>query len=101
MDERKITGLLGMAARAGKAVSGDFAVEKAIFSGRATAVILAKDASDRTRDAVLQKCAERSIPVYDILDKEKLGRCLGKGTRAVSALLDTGFTKALEKELRG
>ena len=101
MDEKKIEGLLGMAQRAGKTASGDVAIRKAIASGQAAALVVAEDVSERTKEAVMKEASKEKIPVYAILAKDTLGQCLGKEYRAAVALLDKGFAKALEKELRG
>lgn len=101
MKEKKIEGLLGMAQRAGKTASGDVAIRKAIASGQAAALLVAEDVSERTRASLQKEATEKKIPFYAILTKDVLGRCLGKEVRAAVALLDQGFAKALEKELRG
>ena len=100
MDIRKIEGLLGMAQRAGKIVSGELAVQKAVASGQAAAVIVAADASERTKETALREAELKGIPAYSIFTKEMLGRCLGKEYRAVAALLDRGFAKTLDEKVR-
>ena len=40
--------MLGLAAKAGKIVSGEFATEQAIKADKACLVVIAKDASDNT-----------------------------------------------------
>ncbi len=99
MNEKKIEGLLGMAQRAGKTASGDVAIRKAIASGQAAMLLVAKDASERTREALMKEAAGKNIPAHAILTKDMLGQCLGKAYRASVVLLDEGFAKALEKEL--
>ena len=100
MDAQKIAGLLGMAQRAGKMVSGEVAVQKAIASGQAAALIVAADISERARETVLREAEARGMPVYNIFTKEMLGRCLGKEYRAVAALMDKGFAKTLAEKVR-
>ena len=43
----KALAMLGMATKAGKVVSGEFSVEKAVKEGKAWLVLVAEDASDR------------------------------------------------------
>ena len=50
MDEARIRSAAGFAMRAGCCVSGDFACEKAVKSGRAQFVLLDAGASDATLD---------------------------------------------------
>jgi len=47
--EDKILNFLGLAARAGKVVSGEFSVEKLIKANKAKLVLVALDASDPTK----------------------------------------------------
>jgi len=100
MDIEKIAGFLGMAQRAGKMVSGELAAEKAVASGQAAALIVAADASERTKETLLRAAGAKGIPVHSVLTKEELGRCLGKENRAVAALMDKGFAKAFEEKIR-
>lgn len=48
--EDKILNFLGLAARAGKVVSGEFSVEKLIKANKAKLVLVALDASDPTKN---------------------------------------------------
>ena len=49
MDSAKVSGMLGLAARAGKIASGEFSTEKMVKSHRAYLVIVAEDASENTK----------------------------------------------------
>ncbi len=100
MDREKIVGLLGMAQRAGKIASGDVAIRKAMAAGKARALILAGDASERLRETLTHEAEAAGLPVYTVLTKEELGQCLGKEYRAAAALLDKGFAKTLEERLQ-
>lgn len=100
MEDRKIEGLLGMAQRAGKTASGEFAIQKAIASGKVKALLVAEDASGRAKETMMKEAAAKGIPVYTLLTKEALGQCLGKEYRAAAAILDEGFAEALEKKIR-
>ena len=83
----KVISLLGLAERAGKIASGEFAAEKAVKTGKARLIIVAEDASDNTKKKFSDMC------------KELLGHGIGKEFRASLAVLDGGFAKAIEKQL--
>ena len=100
MEAKKIEGLLGMAQRAGKTVAGEFAIQKAIASGTVKALIVAEDASGRSKETMMKEAAAKGIPVYTRLTKDTLGQCLGKEYRAAAAILDEGFAKALGEKLQ-
>ena len=100
MDENKIYSLLGLCQKAGKLVSGEFAVENAIKSGKACMVIVSRDASDNTGKKFRDKCDYYEVPFYMFGDKEKLGHAIGKEVRTSIAITDVGFAKTLQKNLQ-
>ena len=99
MGKDKAYGYLGLAAKAGKAPSGEFQTEEAVKSGRAGVVILATDASENTKKHFKDMCAFREIPVVELTDKEELGRRIGRSFRASLAITDQGLARAFLKAL--
>ena len=91
----RFTGFLGIAAKAGAVVSGEFSVEQAIKKEKAYLVILAADASDNTKKHFKDMCAYRGIPVIFKCSRELLGRSLGKQDRASVGILEKGFADKL------
>lgn len=98
---RQIFGALGLAAKAGKIVSGEFSVEKAIKEMRAFLVIIAEDASDNTKKHFSDMCSYRNIPLRVFGTKEALGKCIGKEFRANLAVTEEGFAKSIIKKIDG
>ncbi|GIP46624.1 ribosomal L7Ae/L30e/S12e/Gadd45 family protein [Paenibacillus sp. DXFW5] len=90
---------LGLAMRAGKLVTGDEIVLKAIRSGEAKLVILAGDASANTQKKFRDKCGTYKIPLMIGFDRETLGGSVGKPERVVLALIDQGFTELIRKAI--
>lgn len=95
----KIISMIGLAEKAGKVASGEFMTEKSIKEGKASLVIVAKDASDNTKKMFLNMCTFRQIPCYLYGTKDTLGHGIGKEIRASLAILDESFRKAIEKKL--
>ena len=95
----KVLSLIGLATKAGKTVSGEFSTEKEVKSGRASAVVVAKDASDNTKKKFKNMCDFYQVPIYFYADKDTLGHAMGKEFRASLAILDTGFAKGMEKAM--
>ena len=91
----RFTQLLGLATKAGKTASGEFAVEQAVKSREAVLVLIAQDASGNTKKHFHDMCSYREIPVLEVCSKEELGRFTGKKERASVALLDQGFAEKL------
>ena len=97
--EEKVMNLLGIAERAGRVASGGFATEQALTKGQAKFLIIAKDASADTQTNFALLAQKYKIPMVNLGTKERLGRSLGKDYRAVAAVLDKGFSDALQKLL--
>ena len=99
--QAKALSLLGLAARAGRVVSGEFSVETAIKKHKAYLVIIAKDASDNTRKHFEDMCRYRNIEIVSYSDRKSLGKCIGKDFRASVAVTDENFANGLKGEIRG
>nr|WP_270878663.1 YlxQ family RNA-binding protein [Paenibacillus aestuarii] len=97
MMKNKFMSQLGLAMRAGKLVSGDEGVFKAIRSGEAKLVIMAEDASDNTRKKFQDKCSFYSVPLMELGTKYELGSSIGKEMRVILGVLDGGFAQMLQK----
>ena len=95
--EQRITNLLSMAQRAGRIVSGAFAVEQAVKKKQAVLLLLASDAAEESKKNFIALADKFVIPYAYCLDRETLGGCLGKDFRAVAALTDDGFAKKLRQ----
>ena len=87
--------MLSLAKKAGKVVSGEFSAEHSVKSGKAVLVIVTQDASDNTKKKFADMCSYRHIEYRIYSDKEALGRCLGVSERAVAAVEDGGFARAV------
>lgn len=94
-----VLSMIGLATKAGKVVSGEFSVEKAVKSGKAFLVIVSEDASDNTKKMFTNMCAFYKVPIYFYGSKETLGNSMGKEMRASMALLDEGFSGTIMKKL--
>lgn len=99
MKSNKVLSLLGLAMKAGKIKSGEFAVEKAVKTGLAYLVIVSESASNNTKKKFGNMCLYYEVPIYHYGSKEELGGCIGKEFRASLAVIDENFAKTIEKEL--
>ena len=101
MAEKEIAGALGLAQKAGKAVSGDQGVKEALAAGKVRLLVIADDVSPRT-DKELKFLAEKSsVPVVKCMERNALGQCIGKAPRAAVAVLDAGFAGLILKKMNG
>lgn len=98
--QNKIFSLIGIATKAGKTVSGEFSVERAVKDGKAIVVVVADEASDNTKKMFTNMCNFYDVPLYIYGTKEELGRAMGKQMRASMAITDEGLGRALEKQIK-
>lgn len=87
--------MLGLAQRAGKAVSGEVAVEGALKRRKARLLIVAEDASGRTRERLAALAAQADVPCYLVGTREELGHALGKGHRTAVAVQSADFANGI------
>lgn len=100
MIQDKVLSLIGLATRAGRCVCGEFMTEREIKSGAAALVIVASDASENTKKMFRNMCEFYEVPIYFYADKDTLGHAMGKEFRASLAILDEGFAKGIQKQLK-
>ena len=95
----KVLSMLGIAAKSGSVVSGEFSTEKAIKSGKAYLVIVSEEASDNTRKSFTNMTEYYEVPIYFYGTKDDLGACIGKQFRTSLAITDENLAKAVEQKL--
>ena len=95
----KVLSMLGLATRSRNVVSGGFATETAVKSGKACLVIIAEDASGNTRKKYNNMCDFYRVPCVLYGNKTVLGHSMGKEDRSVLAVTDKGFADSIQKHL--
>ena len=96
--QNKVLSMISLATKAGKTVSGEFSVEKAVKEGNAHLVIVSIEASENTKKKFTNMCTFYNVPIRFYGTKEELGHYMGKEFRATLAVIDDGFKNALEKQ---
>ena len=99
MQQDRILSNISLATKAGKTVSGEFSVEKAVKEGKAKLVVVSAEASDNTKKMFKNMCTFYNVPIYNYGTKEDLGHFMGKEFRASLAVTDEGLAKSVEKQL--
>ena len=92
--------MIGLAAKAGKVVSGEFMTENAVKSKEAYLVIIAQDVSNNTRKKFGNMCSYYKVEMREYADKDALGHAIGKEFRASLAVTDENLARAVEKKLK-
>lgn len=94
-NKEKFYGLLGLASRARKLISGEELVIQEVRKGKAKCVILASDASEGTKKKITDKCRYYHVPMIQADERAQLGAAIGKEQRVVVAICDSGFAKKI------
>ena len=98
---KKICGLLGIAMKAGKLVLGTDACIEKIENNIIKLILVAKDASDRTKNKFKNKTDEFKVPYYEVSSIEEVSKSIGKNNKAVIGIIDKGFSKRIIEIING
>ena len=99
VNKKKLFGLIGLAAKARKVVSGEFSTEKSIKSGKSCLVIISEEASDNTKKMFTNMCTHYKVPTCLFGTKEELGHAMGQQLRASLSVEDAGFAKSMAEQM--
>lgn len=97
--ERALLDGLSMAAAAGALVGGRDLLEQALREGQVVEVIVACDASARTIEALRAAAPEETAFTEVPIDRDALGRRIGKGARAAVGVRRSRATEHLRRQL--
>ena len=98
-DKNRVISFLGLAARAGKVVSGDDSTLLELKRGNVHLVIISEDASNNTKKLFADKAGYRNVKLMEFGTKEELGHSIGKAYRAVIGIKDKGFASKISEIL--
>lgn len=94
---QKAYDLLGLAQRAGKIQSGEFGAEAGLKRGKAKLLIIAADASERTKKDFLDLAKYKNAPYIIAGEKMRLGLSLGKSPRSTIVITDENFAAKIKE----
>ncbi len=101
MSNKKILGLIGLATKARKICFGADSVEMEMKKKKVQLIILASDASERTKSK-FQKLAEQyKVPIIIEGEIEILSKTIGKSNKAIIGLEDSNLAKEIQKIKNG
>ncbi len=96
-----VLGMIGLAKRAGKVVTGAEICEAHVKKGKAHLVIIAKDISENGKKAMSDCCNFYKVRYIEYGTKSDLGKFTGSDERAVVAISDRGFAKTILDKYQG
>ena len=97
IEEQSLLFSLGLAQKAGKTASGDFAVRSAIKNGQVKLLLLAADSAENSKKDLVYMCQDYHVPFIEVLDRQRLGSAIGKAQRTAVAIIDNNFVKMILK----
>ena len=89
-------GLLGLAKRANKIVYGDTLWQSLKYK-KVKLIILAQDASARTKKHILSKSVYYEVPYLSICDSIELSKAIGKINIKAIGIVDIGIANKLQE----
>lgn len=97
MVNKKILGLIGLTAKAGKISFGADSVEIDIKKELIKIVIIAEDASNRTKEKFKKICEDYNIPIIQFGNIETLSKAIGKNNKAIIGIKDINLAREIKK----
>lgn len=92
----RLASMIGLCRRANRLGCGAEMVQGALKAGRASLVLLASDASERTRKQISDKATFYGVPLIALpMDREELGRACGLDSLSACAVTDAQFARAI------
>ncbi len=98
MRNEALRSALGLAQRAGKLLSGDYACEKAVKGGKAHLVTLDESVSEATYARYSGMCERAGIPCLRV---EEMDNAIGRDGRKIAAVTDSGFARMIQQKALG
>ena len=98
MINNKIYLMLGLAKRAGKAISGTDAVIAKIRGLEAYLVVISEDASGGTKKRISDKCKSYNTDYIFYGNCDEVGRAIGVNNCVAVAITDEGFARSLKEK---
>ena len=90
--------LIGLARRAGRALTGTFLVQKAVADGRGVLVVVATDASEKTKKKLKNSCRFYEVSCLEYATKAELSHITGKENIAAVCITDPNFADGIMKK---
>lgn len=97
MKNNKILGLLGLSARARNIAFGADSVELEIKKNKIKLIIIADEASDRTKEKFQNLSKQYNIPIIIDGTIEELSKSIGKENKAIIGVKDINIAKQIQK----
>lgn len=100
MNKERVLNLVGLAFRASQVSVGVDKLVKDIQKNQIHFVLLATDIERNSKKQIIDKCKFYQVPYCEIIDRQSLGRAIGKSDRVALGIKDDGFAKKIRSLLQ-
>ncbi len=100
-ENNKIYGLIGLARRAGKLSFGTESSKEEINKGKAKLVLIATDASEKTKKHIEELAKMHQVPVRIVGTIEALSQSIGQVNKAIIVIKEENFAREIIKRIDG
>lgn len=98
--ERRILGMLGISAKAGKVVCGTDATIEDIERHRVKLVIVAENASEKTKKNIKYICDKNETAILEFGNIDEISKTIGKNNKAIIGIKSKSLSKEIEKLIK-
>ncbi len=100
-NKEKVYGLLGLTTKSGNIVFGTDACIEKIENKQVKLIIVASDASEKTKKNINFVCDKNSVPIKIFGTIEKLSKAIGKNNKAIIGIKNESLAKEISKIIDG
>lgn len=97
----KVYGLLGIASKAGKVISGTDIILEKLSRKKVKLVIIAEDASEKTIKNMKYYCDKEDVEIIIYGNISENSKAIGKNNRATIGVIDKNLAEAIKKLIHG
>ena len=98
--KRKVLGMLGISAKAGKMVCGTDATLEDIERRKVCLVVVAENASDKTKKNIEFICKKKNVEYIEFGDIDEISKAIGKSNKAIIGIKSKGLAEQIVKLIR-
>lgn len=97
---RRILGMLGISAKAGKIVCGTDATIEDIERHKVKLVIVAENASEKTKKNIKYICDKNDVTILEFGNIDEISKTIGKDNKAIIGIKSKSLSKEIEKLIK-
>ncbi len=97
---KRILGMLGISAKAGKIVCGTDATIQDIQRNKVSLVIVAENASEKTKKNIKYICDKNGVTILEFGNIDEISKTIGKSNKAIIGIKSKSLSNEIEKLIK-